>query len=495
MLEYSIPSLSEVLARTEECFGVKPHLFQAEDAISQLQRQDTITISPTGSGKTLTFWIPLLFNDNGIKIVVTSLNILGDQNVSQLEKLGIRAVNLTKKTATNWIFKEIEQCKYRVIVASPERLLNDGRFSILWESKKFVSRLFNISFDEGHCISQWGDFRPEYGELGRLRWLIPSHIRFHVVSATMPDLVLKDVKSKLQMRSDTTTVIHLSNDRPNIHIVVEQMDFSASSKKDLARILNLKNGTPPPKFLVFTNKRLETEEAVREEWKCLPDELRDKIVWFHSGMSAEFRAEAIERLKKGELWGLFCTDAAGMGLDIPDIELIIQWRYVPSLCTLFQRVGRAGRGKGTRATGIYLVEPQYFDGHKNKVIGKRKRSSKAKYVPQKMQRTEAPVRLVTEQEEEVVEEEEDEPGERDQDVGVEEEEGDVPLHPTARGEARQYLVSLPATTGLAPDEYEAIAMDLFINARLRGRCRRGVINEYFGNQREGEYSPAHQSRN
>jgi superfamily II DNA helicase RecQ len=103
MLEYAIPSLSEVIKRTDECFGVIPHQFQADDTISQLKRQDVITISPTGSGKTLTF--SLLFNNTGIKIVVTSLNILGDQNVSQLEKLGIKAINLMKKTATNEIFK------------------------------------------------------------------------------------------------------------------------------------------------------------------------------------------------------------------------------------------------------------------------------------------------------------------------------------------------------------------------------------------------------
>ena len=69
MLVYTIPSISEVISRTEEYFGITPHLFQVEDTLAQLKRQDVITISPTGSGKTLTFWMPLLFNNNEIKIV------------------------------------------------------------------------------------------------------------------------------------------------------------------------------------------------------------------------------------------------------------------------------------------------------------------------------------------------------------------------------------------------------------------------------------------
>lgn len=128
----------------------------------------------------------------------------------------------------------------------------------------------------------------------------------------MPKLVLKDVSIKLQMRPEKTTVIHLSNDRPNIYLVVDEMQSSAVSKNDLARALRLNGDCPLPKFLLFANKRLETEEAVREYWKHLPEELKDKIVWFHSGMSPEFREKAIEDLKRGEIWGLFCTDAAGM---------------------------------------------------------------------------------------------------------------------------------------------------------------------------------------
>ncbi|KAF8233648.1 hypothetical protein L208DRAFT_1265693, partial [Tricholoma matsutake] len=131
-----------------------PCIFQAHAALAQLEQKDCITISPTGSGKTLMFWIPLLFNNDGIIIIVTALNILGDKNVTELEKLDISAANITGDSATDELFKEIEAGKHCVIVVSPEKIMKDNQFQNLWNSKKFTSKLFNITFVEVHCISQ-----------------------------------------------------------------------------------------------------------------------------------------------------------------------------------------------------------------------------------------------------------------------------------------------------------------------------------------------------
>ncbi|KAF9565288.1 P-loop containing nucleoside triphosphate hydrolase protein [Agrocybe pediades] len=493
MPKFTIPTIDEVRTCTEKAFGVSPRLFQIEDTISQLEQNDTITISPTGSGKTMTFWMPLLFNGGGIKIVVTSLNILGDQNVNQLARLGIKGINLTGANSTDQVFKEIEQGLYRVIIVSPERILSDSRFDSLWASKRFCSRLFNISVDEAHCIADWGsEFRPKYAELGRLRWVIPSSVRFHAVSATMPAPTLRNIRDKLRMQKENTRIIHLSNNRPNIHLVVKEMKHSASSMKDLIALLKFTEGNPPPKFLVFTNKRLETEDAVKAEWRDIPEQFRDKIRWFHSGMSAEFREAEIEKLKAGEIWGMICTDAAGMGLDIPDIELVIQWRYVSSLCTLFQRLGRAARGPSTQGRAIYLVEPQYFDGHQKKTIGKRKRGTKPKNpaVRRKQVPTSTPSDTPNNVDADTAVESQ---SENDDDEDIEGAEADGGNH-TANGtvpdcvppRTSEHLpTSLPTPSSLPAEEYEAVAMDLFINSGSRGLCRRVVLNQYFGNMKQG----------
>ncbi|KAF5360761.1 hypothetical protein D9756_004437 [Leucocoprinus leucothites] len=122
------------------------------------------------------------------------------------------------------------------------------------------------------------------------------------------------------------------------------MQYPISSTKDLVCVLQLTNDKPPPKFIAFVNKQCEVEDAaekiwddtvfvnkehevedvVGEVWDDMPIYLEDKITYFHSGMSPEFRESCIAMLRHGELWGIICTDAARMGLDLPNVELVIQ---------------------------------------------------------------------------------------------------------------------------------------------------------------------------
>jgi superfamily II DNA helicase RecQ len=165
---------------------------------------------------------------------------------------------------------------------------------------------------------KWGSFRPEYESLGKLCYRLPKRVHFHLVTATCPPSMLRQLKEKLHMDEDNTVVVRRSNDRPNIHLVIEEMQHPINSWHDLNQILQLHvcttsedNNRPPP-FLVFVNKRKEAEEGCAHEWQSLPDHLKAKIVWFHSGMSRKFQEDVIQALKDGNIWGLFCTDAAGM---------------------------------------------------------------------------------------------------------------------------------------------------------------------------------------
>jgi superfamily II DNA helicase RecQ len=183
----------------------------------------------------------------------------------------------------------------------------------LWKSKKFVKKLRSVIFDEAHCISQWlGDFQPEYADVGWLHWLLPVEVVFYAASATMPHHVLDHVKTLLQMRPERTKSIQLSNDHPNIHLTTLEMLDPLNSYHDILRVFNFDGDPPPPPFMVFCNDRKETEHLCLYARSQMPVELVNKLVWFHSGMSTRFRTQTIEKLRLREVWGIFCTDAAGM---------------------------------------------------------------------------------------------------------------------------------------------------------------------------------------
>ncbi|KAG2367843.1 hypothetical protein BDR07DRAFT_1271039 [Suillus spraguei] len=125
---FNVPSFANMKQTVQEKFGLSSCTWQLLAAQYQLQSKDIVTISPTGSGKTLTFWIPLLFNAGGIIIIVTLLSILGEKKQKEAEALGFPAINPCKETTTDQVFKHIKRLKYCVIMISPEQLLSDSCF-------------------------------------------------------------------------------------------------------------------------------------------------------------------------------------------------------------------------------------------------------------------------------------------------------------------------------------------------------------------------------
>ncbi|KII90675.1 hypothetical protein PLICRDRAFT_697180 [Plicaturopsis crispa FD-325 SS-3] len=351
-----LPSLLEIREKTFKLLGHRPCLWQIRAVEAILKHdQDVVCISATGSGKTLTFWMPLLFTQ-GIQVIITPLNLLGNQNVQDLARLGIPAIAIDANTATAENFRDIADLKYRVVVTNIELALKDGNgFGKLWKTSNFASRIISVIWDEAHCISKWGNFRPEYKDAGRLRYLLPPGVRYFITSATLPPLVLNDVLDILQIRKEKAHMIHRSNDRPNVYVVVREMAYPLNSFRDLDFLIpkNWKAGDKPPKFLIFFDNITDSIAAAKHLREMLPPELRGMLKWFNADMSPTFRVDESEGLKQSQIWGLACTDSFGMGIDLSDIEVVIQWR---ATCDIHLRV----------AIALFLVEPKYFDAQRAK---------------------------------------------------------------------------------------------------------------------------------
>jgi superfamily II DNA helicase RecQ len=177
-----------------------------------------------------------------------------------------------------------------------------------------MSRVFNIIFDEGHCISQWGStFRPEYKSVGVLRFIAPG-IPFYITSAMITPSMLLDIKETLHIGSNCV-VFQRSNDRHNIAFCVKKMQYSMSSFEDLAFLVPSKwveGEAPPRKFMVFFDSKREAENAGAFLRKRMPQALKDKVKWFHAGMTEYFKTDELDSFDKGGTWGLCMTDVGGM---------------------------------------------------------------------------------------------------------------------------------------------------------------------------------------
>ena len=211
--------------------------------------------------------------------------------------------------------QDIRKGKFRVVIISPEQTMKEkGGFERLLEDPAFCARLICIVFDEAHCITRWGAFRPEYIDIAQLRQQLPG-TPFAFVSATLTTAAIEDIKTLFALPYGKVLEVRRPNDRPNICIGVRQMKHSVESFLDLAFLVpaGWKAGDdPPPKFVAFFNDRMETVNAAKMLRKRLPPEFRHKIVWFNSNNSESFKREKVEQLLRGEIWGLYATDSFGL---------------------------------------------------------------------------------------------------------------------------------------------------------------------------------------
>lgn len=205
--------------------------------------------------------------------------------------------------------------KYRVVITNPEMMFEkNGRFLSLLRNQLFLRNLISIIIDEAHCVVKWGSFRPEYRELGLLRHNIPYSIPLYIASATLPPVVMRDVRRLLHIRPNPYEEI-MSNDRPNVSLMVRRINYPLNSYWDLSFLVPY-GWTPdqpkPPLFLFFFDSIDILQEAVEFLRSRLPPEYRHLVLPFHSQMSEEHRLQTIALMKEGKILGACASEGFGL---------------------------------------------------------------------------------------------------------------------------------------------------------------------------------------
>lgn len=300
---------------------------QREIIESVLEGNDTFGLLPTGGGKSITFQVPALAME-GLTVVVTPLISLMKDQVDNLRTRGIMAGELNhgqRKSQSELVLTRCKLGKIKILYMSPEKLRSPSMEA--WWNELNISL---IVVDEAHCISQWGyDFRPSYLLIAELRDRFPKAPVLALTASATPE-VTGDIMSKLRFRR-RDKVFRLSFTRKNISYIVRKCEFKDA---ELLHILQRVNGSG----IVYTRSRKRTHELA----KFLQDS-HLSADFYHAGLSPEDKNEKQNRWKSGETRIMVATNAFGMGIDKPDVRIVVHHDLPSSLEEYYQEAGRGGR--------------------------------------------------------------------------------------------------------------------------------------------------------
>jgi len=315
--------------------------FQRDIILSVMNGDDTLALLPTGGGKSICYQLPAMAKD-GVCFVFSPLIALMKDQVDNLIKRGVSAVALHSGMSNGEIETEMQNTlngKYKIVYLSPERAA----------TANFRSYLVNISVsflvvDEAHCISQWGhQFRPFYLKLGELRELLPK-TNFIAVTATATDTVQADIIRFLGFKT-THKSYRKSFKRDNLsYLVLRDSNKLARINKILSKV----KGTA----LVYANTRRKCEEVaafIRQSGIV--------ALHYHGGLDNDQRTKVQQSWIDNQTRVVVCTNAFGMGIDKPDVRIVIHYEKPDSPEAYYQEAGRAGRD-GLEAYCVLLAEKE-----------------------------------------------------------------------------------------------------------------------------------------
>ncbi len=315
------------------------HPLQEEIIEAVLQNNDVLALLPTGGGKSVCYQVPAMLKD-GICIVISPLIALIKDQVEALERKGIGALSIYSGMHFTEVKRTLENAAYgdyKFLYVSPERL----------ETKLFLEYLPAIKpslivVDEAHCISQWGyDFRPAYLRIAALREELPGVNMIAVTASATPE-VQEDICNQL-LFSPQKKIFTQSFVRNNISYSI----FSPEAKqKKLLEILR----KVPGSSLVYCKSRKGTQEIA-----ALLKLNGISADYYHAGMQSTARARVQEEWLQNKVACIACTNAFGMGIDKPNVRVVLHYDVPESLENYYQEAGRAGRD-GKRSYAVMLYE-------------------------------------------------------------------------------------------------------------------------------------------
>lgn len=297
--------------------------------------KDTLGLLPTGGGKSITFQVPALCQE-GRCLVITPLIALMKDQVENLKKKEIKAIALHsgltytqyKQSLDNICFNKTNdpRANYKFIYVSPERLSTDT----FLEALPYMN-ISMVAVDEAHCISQWGyDFRPEYKKIAEIREILPK-VPFLALTATATPEVAKDIQASLLFKEEN--VKRISFYRNNLAYKVK---LTESKDEELVKLLT----KTPGSAIIYVRNRKKTKEVSE-----LLNKNNISADFFHAGLDNAIKDLKQTNWKNNQFKVMVATNAFGMGIDKPDVRLVIHIDIPDSVEAYFQEAGRAGRDR------------------------------------------------------------------------------------------------------------------------------------------------------